>query len=79
MAYFANSTEGEILNRQCGECRIPDDAPCPVLMAQQIYNYVQVDNENLKLCLRELVDIKGNCKMKPLIDGLSGRRSSDRG
>lgn len=70
MAYFPNSSAGETLDQQCSDCKIPDDAPCPVLLAQMVYNYEQVGNPKLKDCLNTLIDEKGNCQMKPLIDKL---------
>ncbi len=73
MAYFANSSEGDVLTLQCEQCRLPDDAPCPILGAQLAYNYDQVDKgqEMLRECLSSLVSNTGRCHMKPLIDALS--------
>lgn len=74
MAYFANSTEGSILDKQCAECIIPDDAPCPILSAQMTYNYDQCRDgqENLRDCLNMLVsDDGGICLMKQILDKLT--------
>jgi len=81
MAYFSNGTEGEVLDEQCGECRLPDDAPCPILFVQGMFNYKQIGRKQLKKAMNILVDKKGNCQMKPLIDDLPGwgRRSTDHG
>jgi len=70
MAYFPNGTAGLVLDEQCANCRLADDAPCPILWAQMEYNYTQLNEgeENLKDLMNFLVDSKGNCKMKPLID-----------
>jgi len=69
MAYFPNGTSGEVLDKQCGECILPDDAPCPILWVQMTYNYSQLDdgNELLKEAMNCLVDEEGACKMKPLL------------
>ncbi len=69
MAYFPNSTEGEILERQCEECLHDDeDILCPIYNAQASHNYGQCDNKALEGCLEILVSKEGDCQMKPLID-----------
>ena len=68
MAYFPNSTAGMKLDSQCSWCPIPDDAPCPIQIAQVRFNYDQVGNEDLRACLAMLVDDKGQCKMKPVLE-----------
>ena len=74
MAYFSNGSEGEILDNQCAECRIPQDVPCPVLYVQMAYNYDQLDEDGEETLTSEvmncLVDKKGICKMKPILDSL---------
>lgn len=79
MAYFSNGSEGEVLDNQCCECRLPFDAPCPVLLAQITYNYDQFkdgkETEITKL-LNILVDEDGVCQMKPLLDKLPDRRAN---
>jgi hypothetical protein len=80
MAYFANGTEGDVLDSQCGDCKIPDDAPCPILMAQVTFNYDQFTDgktNHASDILNTLVDAKGICQMKPLLDALRSRRSTD--
>jgi len=75
MAYFANGTEGEILDEQCSDCRIPDDAPCPVLWVQTHYNYKQLDKGKETLTselMNCLVDENGKCLMKVEIDKVWG-------
>lgn len=70
MAYFSNGTEGMILDEQCSECKIPDDAPCPILLVHLLYNYEQVGNDLVRTVLNDLVNESGQCQMKPLIDTL---------
>ncbi|WP_299084951.1 hypothetical protein [uncultured Paraglaciecola sp.] len=70
MAYFSNSSEGGVLDQQCMDCPIADDAPCPILLVQATYNYRQLDdgNEKLREAMNCLIDDKGNCQMKPILD-----------
>lgn len=70
MAYFANGSEGEQLDRQCAECKLPDDAPCPVLLTQLTYNYKQIGNDDLSEAVNLLINSEGICQMKPLLDEL---------
>ena len=68
MAYFANGSEGEYLDAQCGRCPLADKM-CPIKYVQMRYNYDQLDNgqEKLKAAMEILIDKDGNCKMFPLI------------
>jgi len=68
MAYFANGTEGMILDNQCGDCLLPNGTPCPILFAQITYNYDQCSNEGLKDVMNDLVNADGICQMKPILD-----------
>ena len=70
MAYFSNGSEGSVLDKQCNDCRVADDAPCPILLVQLLYNYKQLDegNEKLREAINLLIDDGGTCQMKPLID-----------
>ena len=72
MAYFSNGTEGMYLDDQCADCPLPNDAPCPILLMQMIYNYKQLDSEGKKTLASEvmntLIDKNGDCQMKPLLD-----------
>jgi len=79
MAYFSNSTDGFILDDQCCDCIIPDDAPCPVLLAQQWFNYSQHDNPQLEKCLNMLVNKDGICKMKVVLDKMKGEHPATHG
>lgn len=68
MAYFANSTEGETLDNQCGNCPLGESA-CPIYMVQSLYNYEQLNkgNEKLRTAMNMLVDSRGICKLRPLL------------
>jgi len=72
MAYFPNGSAGEILDNQCSECPIADDAPCPVLYVQMTYNYSQLDDEGEETLLSKamncLVNENGICQMKPILE-----------
>ena len=71
MAYFSNGTEGDILNQQCCDCPLPDDSPCPILLMQLTFNYKQIINGKPSLAsevMNTLVNKKGECQMKPLLD-----------
>lgn len=70
MAYFSNSTEGEVLDAQCAECPVGknSNAFCPVLEVQSLYNYDQFDGHGNRNKLFELmnvlVDESGECQMR---------------
>lgn len=69
MAYFANSTEGETLDVQCDQCIHEDpDAGCPIALVQMEYCYSQIGNKLLEECLNMLINEKGICQMKPVIE-----------
>ena len=71
MAYFSNGTEGEILDEQCFEClHSIDDFTiyCPIAAVQAEFNYRQCKNPELKAAMNFLIDEKGNCQMKPIIE-----------
>lgn len=70
MAYFPNGTAGEVLDNQCGECKLSDEAPCPVLFVQMTFNYSQLDDGNkpLREAMDYLVNEDGRCQMKDCID-----------
>lgn len=74
MAYFSNGSEGEILDQQCCDCIVNDDAPCPVLFVQMEFNYDQLKkgNESLQKAMNILIDKKGICQMKKVLDTQSG-------
>ena len=60
MAYFANGSEGEILDNQCGGCRF-GERPCPIVMVQMAYNYDAIKNKLATKILNKLVDDKEGC------------------
>ena len=68
MAYFANGSEGEYLDAQCGRCPLVEKV-CPIYAVQFAYNYAQLDkgNEKLREAMEILIDKDGNCQMFPLI------------
>ncbi len=66
MAYFANSTEGDTLTRQCDDCPLGQLA-CPILHVQMAHNYDQCSNEQLKQAMNLLVNEKGVCQLRPLL------------
>ena len=68
MAYFANGTEGEYLEAQCGRCPLVDKV-CPIKHVQLLYNYDQLDKgqEKLKSAMEILIDEDGNYLMFRLI------------
>ena len=68
MAYFANGSEGECLEAQCGRCPLGDKT-CPIKHVQLLYNYAQLrkGNEKLQEAMEILIDKGGNCQMFPLI------------
>jgi len=71
MAYFANSTEGAILDAQCDQClHTNPDIGCPIALVQMTFNYSQCDNEELKEAMNMLIDKDGRCNMRPLITGV---------
>ena len=66
MAYFANGTEGMMLDEQCEGCLygMNDDVLCPVSAVQNIFNYEQCDNPKLAEAMNLLIGQDGYCKMK---------------
>ena len=62
MAYFANSTEGDVFYEQCAICKYGED-PCPIHFVQLIYNYDACGNEVATAILDELVKSDGTCTM----------------
>lgn len=68
MAYFANGSEGSILDEQCAKCRVNFDAPCPVLLVQMTYNHGQIGNDGMQTVINNLVNEEGVCQMKPITD-----------
>lgn len=78
MAYFANSSEGAVLDEQCAECIHEDpEAGCPVAFVQQIFNYDQIGNEDLEKAMNMLINKEGACQMKPFIDKLRSPKPKD--
>lgn len=59
-----------MLDMQCLDCPIGrhGDAPCPILWMQLEYNYKQVNNPLAREIMNTLIDEKGNCQMKPVVE-----------
>ncbi|MFB1500847.1 hypothetical protein [Thiocapsa sp. N5-Cardenillas] len=81
MAYFANGSEGGVLDAQCADCPIGSDpnAPCAVLLAQTLYNYKQIGNALAREILNVLIDDSGMCQMKKSIEKAHGGFLKGRG
>jgi hypothetical protein len=62
MAYFANGSEGSYFEQECARCRF-GEGPCPIAMAQFLYNYDAVNNEVATKILGMLVADDGACSM----------------
>jgi len=60
MAYFSNSSEGELFNEQCGICKY-GEANCPIAFIQIMYNYDAYNNKTARAILDELVKQNGAC------------------
>ena len=74
MAYFANGSEGEYFDNQCTEYLHGDpDFCCPIAAMQMLFNYDQCRNKKLEEAMNVLVNEKGDCQMKPIIDELRNK------
>ena len=62
MAYFPNSTAGEVFYAQCAKCRY-GESPCPIALAQMNFNYDACNNEVATKILDSLVSNDGDCAM----------------
>jgi hypothetical protein len=72
MAYFSNSSEGEVLENQCCDCLLAS-GPCPIYIAQISYNYPACNNQVARSILNCIVSQEPDgtyigCQMKPLLD-----------
>ena len=90
MAYFRNSSSGEVLEVQCADCplgfgwndpyqkRLFDAESigngCPVEFVQLMYNYDQVGIPKLKEAMTILINDAGTCQVRELL--LKLRRES---
>ena len=77
MAYFANGSEGMVLDEQCEQCHIDVDMPCPILLLYLEYNYKQVNNPDLRKAMDILVNEQGICQMRLLLDAKMRRVKDD--
>lgn len=85
MAYFANGTEGMILDEQCCNCFYimdTDKEPksCPVHFVHLTYNSDQLKkgNEQLRAALNLLVNQNGECQVKKLVDEMRLYKPEDK-
>lgn len=62
MAYFANGSEGECFDNQCGICKYGEE-PCPIAFVQIEFNYDACNNEAASKILNRLVNNDGTCEM----------------
>ena len=60
MAYFSNSIEGLVFDRQCNKCKY-GEKPCPIALVQSRYNYNAVGNKVATNILDKLVKNDGTC------------------
>lgn len=69
MAYFENGSASELLDKTCQACPL-GLSRCPVYLVQNLFNFDQVCDgmEVVMRCLHFLVDDKGNCHIKRLIE-----------
>jgi len=84
MCYFANSTEGMVLDEQCLNCFYlldTEDRPtlCPVHSLHLSYNSEQLKNQQLRDALNVLVNENGVCQVKKLVDKIRLVRPEDPG
>ena len=62
MAYFSNSSDGDCFAEQCSRCKY-GERPCPIALAQSMYNYEACNNETARGILDMLVKDDGSCVM----------------
>jgi hypothetical protein len=77
MAYFSNGTEGMVLDNQCSEC-IYGEEPCPIALMQLEFNYEQIGNTLARRIMDTLIDEKGICQMKKLIDAMPNQTQENK-
>ena len=77
MAYFSNSSEGEIFDDECSDCPL-GGMDCPIAFVQYAYNYVACNNEVATDILNGLVKQDNGkylgCQMKQIIEQLFRRK-----
>ena len=65
MAYFSNSSEGEVFDDQCARCKY-GELPCPIALVQVMYNYDACGNKVATDILNDLVTPDGVCVMRKI-------------
>ncbi len=73
--YFANSTEGDVLQQQCDDC-VLGQGMCPVMCVQGLHNYSQIGNKDLRSAMSMLVDDKGVCQVRKQLKVLEPEKPS---
>jgi len=68
MAYFPNHSSSGVLESQCEECPVSNDAPCPILGVQITFNYDQIGSDKMEELMNWLIDKDGICQMKPILE-----------
>ena len=63
MAYFSNSSEGDLFEKECSSCKYGLEA-CPIALVQMEYNYDACNNKTATDILEALVKNDGTCIMK---------------
>lgn len=66
MAYFANGTEGMVLDCQCADCPYGQD-PCPIYLMQAEFNYEACNDKLGRRIMASLVNEDGICQMHALV------------
>ncbi len=80
MAYFPNGDAGEYLESQCAICPLgKEGVACPVKLVQLMYNYDQLKagQDKLREALTMLVNKKGDCQVRPLLEQPKSRFRGD--
>lgn len=62
MAYFSNSSEGDVFIAQCAKCKY-GKSPCPIALVQTEYNYDAVNNSVATAILDTLIRKDGTCSV----------------
>lgn len=71
MVYFPNGSAGEILDAQCAICPAFDHQ-CPVALVQCLHNYDQCNHPEFESAMNILINERGLCQLKPVIESLAG-------
>lgn len=74
MAYFPNGSDpaGHRFESQCDDCWFGDE-PCPVALAQLMFNYDAANNKVATEILNTLVSNDGTCHQKAMMEDWKGK------